>query len=141
MAGGAGFIGTHTVIELVAAGYTVTIFDNLSNSKCVLDVACTRLSVRRCGARVCAVQTMGVVWFLPCTPPPPKAALCRPNSGFTTHGWKGWPQVARAVLDVPRSRVTVWLLLLLLGGGVGRAGKRPFTARAACPASPTALSS
>lgn len=33
VAGGAGFIGSHTVIELVAAGYDVTIFDSLVNSK------------------------------------------------------------------------------------------------------------
>lgn len=30
--GGAGFIGSHTVVALVGAGYTVTIVDNLSNS-------------------------------------------------------------------------------------------------------------
>lgn len=33
VAGGSGYIGSHTVIELVAAGYDVTIFDNLCNSK------------------------------------------------------------------------------------------------------------
>ncbi len=37
VAGGAGFIGSHTVIELIAAGYSVTIFDNLANSKYVDD--------------------------------------------------------------------------------------------------------
>ncbi len=31
--GGAGYIGSHTVIELVNAGYDVVIFDNFSNSK------------------------------------------------------------------------------------------------------------
>ena len=31
--GGAGYIGSHTVIELVKAGYTPVIFDNLCNSK------------------------------------------------------------------------------------------------------------
>lgn len=30
--GGAGYIGSHTIIELIAAGYTVHIVDNLSNS-------------------------------------------------------------------------------------------------------------
>ena len=30
--GGAGYIGSHTVLELLAHGYAVTIFDNLSNS-------------------------------------------------------------------------------------------------------------
>nr|BAG55466.1 UDP-glucose 4-epimerase [uncultured bacterium] len=31
--GGAGYIGSHTVLELLNAGYAVTIIDNLSNSK------------------------------------------------------------------------------------------------------------
>ena len=30
--GGAGYIGSHTVIELIAAGYAVVVFDNLANS-------------------------------------------------------------------------------------------------------------
>ena len=30
--GGAGYIGTHTCVELINAGFSVTIFDNLSNS-------------------------------------------------------------------------------------------------------------
>ena len=33
--GGAGYIGSHTVVELVNAGYAVTIIDNLSNSRSV----------------------------------------------------------------------------------------------------------
>ncbi|MCQ2399641.1 MAG: UDP-glucose 4-epimerase GalE [Clostridia bacterium] len=33
VAGGAGYIGSHTVIELIEAGYDVTVVDNLSNSK------------------------------------------------------------------------------------------------------------
>lgn len=33
--GGAGYIGTHTVIELLAAGYRVTVLDNLDNSSLV----------------------------------------------------------------------------------------------------------
>ncbi len=32
VAGGAGFIGSHTTVELIAAGYDVVIVDNLSNS-------------------------------------------------------------------------------------------------------------
>ena len=36
--GGTGYIGSHTVVELLSAGYDVVIVDNLSNSKlCVLD--------------------------------------------------------------------------------------------------------
>ncbi len=31
--GGAGYIGTHTCVELLQAGYRVVVFDNLSNSK------------------------------------------------------------------------------------------------------------
>lgn len=31
--GGAGYIGSHTVVELLAAGHAVTVVDNLSNSK------------------------------------------------------------------------------------------------------------
>ena len=31
--GGTGFIGSHTTVELQAAGYNVVIIDNLSNSK------------------------------------------------------------------------------------------------------------
>lgn len=31
--GGAGYIGTHTCVELLDAGYTVTVFDNYCNSK------------------------------------------------------------------------------------------------------------
>ncbi|MDP2108697.1 MAG: SDR family NAD(P)-dependent oxidoreductase, partial [Rhodocyclaceae bacterium] len=36
--GGLGYIGSHTCVELLAAGFQVTILDNLSNSKpAVLD--------------------------------------------------------------------------------------------------------
>ena len=31
--GGTGFIGSHTTVELINAGYKVVIVDNLSNSK------------------------------------------------------------------------------------------------------------
>jgi len=31
--GGAGYIGTHTCVELLNAGYQVTVFDNYCNSK------------------------------------------------------------------------------------------------------------
>ena len=32
VSGGAGYIGSHTAVELIAAGYSVVIADNLSNS-------------------------------------------------------------------------------------------------------------
>ena len=31
--GGAGYIGSHTCVELINAGFDVTVFDNLSNSQ------------------------------------------------------------------------------------------------------------
>lgn len=30
--GGAGYIGSHTCVELLAAGHTIVVFDNFSNS-------------------------------------------------------------------------------------------------------------
>jgi hypothetical protein len=36
VSGGAGYIGSHTVVELVNAGYPVTIVDNLINSRRVM---------------------------------------------------------------------------------------------------------
>ena len=33
LTGGAGFIGSHTAVELINAGYDVVIADNLANSK------------------------------------------------------------------------------------------------------------
>ena len=32
--GGAGYIGSHTAVELINAGYEVVIVDNLSNPRC-----------------------------------------------------------------------------------------------------------
>lgn len=38
VSGGTGFIGSHTVVELLNAGYDVVVFDNFDNSKpCVID--------------------------------------------------------------------------------------------------------
>lgn len=34
--GGAGYIGSHTVIELINAGYEVVIVDNLCNSSSIV---------------------------------------------------------------------------------------------------------
>ena len=33
VAGGAGYIGSHTTVELLNSGYEVIVYDNLSNSK------------------------------------------------------------------------------------------------------------
>lgn len=33
ISGGAGYIGSHTAVELINAGYNVVIIDNLSNSE------------------------------------------------------------------------------------------------------------
>ena len=45
--GGTGFIGSHTTVELIEAGYEVVIVDNLSNSKIeVLDGIETITGVR-----------------------------------------------------------------------------------------------
>ena len=33
LAGGAGYIGSHTAVELLSAGYDIVIADNYSNSK------------------------------------------------------------------------------------------------------------
>ena len=33
ISGGAGYIGSHTAVELIAAGYDAVIIDNLSNSE------------------------------------------------------------------------------------------------------------
>ena len=44
MTGGAGYIGSHTVIELIAAGYEVVVVDNLVNA--------SKESVRRVGELV-----------------------------------------------------------------------------------------
>jgi UDP-glucose 4-epimerase len=45
--GGMGYIGSHTVVLLVEAGWTVTIVDNLSNSKCVAAASPSSRSVTR----------------------------------------------------------------------------------------------
>ena len=52
--GGTGFIGSHTTVELIEAGYNVVIVDNLSNSK---------------------IEVLGV--------PPPTISATSPNSHFT----------------------------------------------------------
>lgn len=41
--GGTGFIGSHTAVELINAGYKVVIVDNLSNSRPMLLMALRRL--------------------------------------------------------------------------------------------------
>ena len=47
--GGAGYIGSHTVVELMAAGYDVHIVDNLSNSKRAVLDRVERIAGRRPG--------------------------------------------------------------------------------------------
>ena len=44
--GGTGFIGSHTVVELINEGYEVVVLDNLYNSKVVLDRIKTITGVR-----------------------------------------------------------------------------------------------
>ena len=43
ISGGAGYIGSHTAVELIAAGYDAVIIDNLSNSE-------AEATKRRCDA-------------------------------------------------------------------------------------------
>ncbi len=45
--GGAGFIGSHTVIELIAAGYQPVIFDNFSNSKAAVLARLEKITARK----------------------------------------------------------------------------------------------
>lgn len=47
--GGAGYIGSHTVVELLAAGFDVTILDNFSNSKRSVLERIERIAGRRPG--------------------------------------------------------------------------------------------
>jgi UDP-glucose 4-epimerase len=47
--GGAGYIGSHTVVELLAAGHEATIVDNLSNSKASVLDRIERIAGRRPG--------------------------------------------------------------------------------------------
>ena len=45
--GGAGYIGSHTVVELQNAGYDVVVLDNLSNaSEKSLESNCSRLGTK-----------------------------------------------------------------------------------------------
>ena len=47
--GGAGYIGSHTVVELLAAGHEVFIADNLCNSKAEVIERIAEISGRRPG--------------------------------------------------------------------------------------------
>jgi nucleoside-diphosphate-sugar epimerase len=62
--GGTGYIGSHTVVLLVEAGYHVTIIDNLANSKWV---------VLRSGRSARAGMTTCSPALSARTPPPPAA--------------------------------------------------------------------
>ena len=48
--GGTGFIGSHTTVELIEAGYKVVIVDDLSNSK--IANYCTMCGPNFCAARI-----------------------------------------------------------------------------------------
>ena len=52
VSGGAGYIGSHTAVELIAAGYDVVIVDNLSNS----DIAAVEGVRRITGAEIPFVE-------------------------------------------------------------------------------------
>lgn len=54
--GGAGYIGSHTCVELLAAGYDLVVLDNLSNSSVE--------SLRR----VAGIAGVGLDFTLPLTP-------------------------------------------------------------------------
>ena len=43
LTGGAGFIGSHTAVELLNAGHDVVVVDNLYNSSKILQRGCLRL--------------------------------------------------------------------------------------------------
>ena len=47
--GGAGYIGSHTAVELLAAGHDILIVDNLCNSKASVLDRIERISGRRPG--------------------------------------------------------------------------------------------
>ena len=52
--GGAGFIGTHTVIELIQAGHQVVVVDNLVNSNRKSFRSCLKISLRVSVSRISA---------------------------------------------------------------------------------------
>lgn len=59
--GGTGYIGSHTVVELIQAGYEVVIVDNLSNSKAdVVDKIATITGVRPIFYRCDILDTRGL---------------------------------------------------------------------------------
>jgi UDP-glucose 4-epimerase len=51
--GGAGYIGSHAVVELLAAGHDVFIIDNLCNSKASVPDRIERIAGRRPGDIAC----------------------------------------------------------------------------------------
>lgn len=83
--GGAGFIGSHTCVELLNAGYEVVIADNLSNAKPEVVQAIETIA----GKPVCfyrtdlrdkaGMQDAAGSYFLP--PPPFTAWITRSRSG------------------------------------------------------------
>jgi NAD(P)-dependent dehydrogenase (short-subunit alcohol dehydrogenase family) len=67
--GGTGYIGSHTVVLLVEAGWSVTIIDNLANSKCVAIISAHR------GCMHCSAQRQ-----------PSRCSSTRENSGTMCRG-------------------------------------------------------
>ena len=62
VSGGAGYIGSHTVVQLVAAGHDVVIVDNFANSK---PTVVGRLEA--CEGAWCEIDAGGVEGWLPRT--------------------------------------------------------------------------
>ena len=61
--GGTGYIGSHTVVELMAAGHEVFIIDNLSNSKPAVLDRIARITGRKPGfAEIDTVHGAGYRW-------------------------------------------------------------------------------
>ena len=47
LAGGAGYIGSHTAVELLNSGYDVAVVDNLSNSSSIAITRCEEITGKK----------------------------------------------------------------------------------------------
>ena len=63
--GGAGYIGSHTCVELLDAGCDVTVFDNFSNSHPEALARVERITGKRC-AWYEATYAIVLPWWQPC---------------------------------------------------------------------------